>query len=215
MPGVLVTAFEPFGGERVNPALEALQRLPDELDGIQIFKLQVPTVFGEAIRVAAQRLDDLRPDVCLCVGQAGGRAEISVERVAINVDDARIPDNAGAQPVDVPVAPDGPAAYFSTLPIKAIAEGIRAAGIPAVVSNTAGTFVCNHLMYGVLHTIHRQGLATRAGFIHIPFLPEQAAGKSAGTPSMSLADIVTALETAIRVALQTRQDLHQTEGALH
>ncbi len=215
MPRVLVTAFDPFGGETINPAFEALQRLPDELDGAQIFKLDVPTVFGEAIRVTAQRLDDLRPDVCICVGQAGGRAEISVERVAINVDDARIADNAGVQPVDAPIAPDGPAAYFATLPIKAIAEGIRAAGIPAAVSNTAGTFVCNHLMYGVLHAIQRQGLPTRAGFIHIPFLPEQAVGKSAGTPSMSLTSIVTALETAVRVTLQTREDLHQTEGALY
>lgn len=214
MTKILITAFDPFGGETLNPASEALNRLPDWIDGAQIIRLQVPTVFGEAVHIAAQTLDALRPDVCICVGQAGGRAEISVERVAINVNDARIADNAGAQPVDEAIDPLGPAAYFATLPIKAIAAGIRAQGIPAAVSNTAGTFVCNHLMYGVLHHIQRSSMETRAGFIHIPFLPEQAADKHGGTPSMSVETIVKALETAIRVTLQTPRDIRGVEGAL-
>jgi len=196
---ILITAFDPFGGETVNPAFEAVNRLPDVIDGAEIVKLQVPTLFKASIKMVTWAIDEIKPQVCLSIGQAGGRCDITVERVAINVDDGRIPDNAGYQPVDEPVDPAGLNAYFATLPVKAIVEGIRRQGIPASVSNSAGTYVCNHLMYGVLNHIYQNKLTMRAGFIHIPFLPEQVVDKSNNMPSMSLETVVQAIEAAIRV----------------
>lgn len=149
---VLITGFDPFGGEKINPAWEAVRALPDNIDGIEVVKLQIPTVFKKSAKKLFENIDSVKPDVVICVGQAGGRYEFSVERVAINVDDGRIPDNDGYQPVDSPVFEDGENAYFSTLPIKAIVEEVKKAGIPAAVSNTAGTYVCNHIMY--LSLIH-------------------------------------------------------------
>jgi len=193
---ILITAFDPFGGEAVNPAQEAVKLLPSEIGGCRLYKLVVPTVFGEAGRLAAGAMDRLRPQAVICVGQAGGRRAVAVERVAVNLMDARIPDNAGNQPVDQPVEEGGPAAYFSTLPVKAMAQAIQEAGLPGEVSYTAGTFVCNSLLYSVLRHAEKTMPSCRCCFIHVPYIPEQAAGKG-GAPSLPLADIVRALEAAI------------------
>ena len=193
---LLLTAFDPFGGESVNPAQKAVS-LVGEVSGIEIVKLTVPTVFGEASRIAVETIRSERPDAVLCIGQAGGRAAVTPERVAINLMDARIPDNAENQPTDEPVVLGAPDAYFSTIPVKRIVEAVRSAGIPAEVSNTAGTFVCNALMYSVLHTLKTEFPNTMGGFMHVPFIPEQAANKPIGTPSMSLNDIVSAIEAAV------------------
>ncbi len=150
---ILLTAFEPFGGEAINPAQEAVNAIPERVAGARIVKLAVPTVFGRSIETVYEAMKRERPDAVLCVGQAGGRAELTVERVAINLIDAEIPDNEGLQPRDTPVFPDGPAAYFASLPVRAMAESIKGAGVPARISYTAGTFVCNQLMYGVLYYI--------------------------------------------------------------
>jgi pyroglutamyl-peptidase len=170
---ILVTGFEPFGGESTNPSWEACGILPREIGGLRVETCQVPCEFRRAIEVVAAAIERHQPALVLCVGQAGGRSHISIERVAINVDDARLPDNGGVQPVDEPVAAGGPAAYFATVPIKAMARAARAAGVPAEVSNTAGTYVCNHLMYGVLHYLAASGSAARAGFIHVPYAEAQ------------------------------------------
>ncbi|MCU5774177.1 pyroglutamyl-peptidase I [Erwiniaceae bacterium BAC15a-03b] len=215
MKTVLITAFDPFGGEQVNPSWEAVRQLNEHIiGGAKVVARQLPTVFGEALTTLYAAMDALQPELVIAVGQAGGRADISIERIAINVDDARIPDNQGKQPIDEPIVAGGPAAYFSTLPIKALVEGIREAGIPATVSQTAGTFVCNHVMYGLLHRLAEQGGEVRGGFIHIPYLPEQAA-KLPVTPSMSAQTVILALEMAISVALRTEQDLRLVGGATH
>lgn len=200
---LLLTAFDPFGGESINPAWEAADQLPDEIDGAEILKLTVPTVFGKSIDIVTAAMERLQPDVVLCVGQAGGRAAITVERVAINCMDAAIPDNEGNQPSEEPVRKDGPAAYFSTLPIRKMTEAIQAEGIPAAISNSAGTFVCNQLMYGVLDYAGQQetrcpGKRIRAGFLHVPYIPVQAAVKKDPPPSMALDDMVRGLMAAIR-----------------
>ena len=192
---ILLTAFDPFGGESVNPAEEAV-KLVTAPAGVELTKLTVPTVFGKSIETAEAALEREDFDAVLCIGQAGGRSELTVERVAINVNDASIPDNAGVQLTDVPVVKGGPAAYLATLDVKAVVEGIRKVGIPASVSNTAGTFVCNHLLYGVLHAIALSGKAARAGFIHVPYIPAQVLDKS-GKPSMELDTIVRGIEAAL------------------
>ena len=154
-PRVLLTGFTPFGGETVNPALEAVKRVRCPETELRI--LEVPTVFGDSARLVTAEMDAFRPDVVLCVGQAAGRSAVTPERVAINVDDARIPDNAGQQPVDAPIVPGGPAAYFATAPVKDMVRAIREAGVPSELSNSAGTYVCNHLLYCVLHHARRKG----------------------------------------------------------
>lgn len=212
---LLLTAFEPFGGEPINPALEAVRRVPDTVGGVQVIRLEVPTVFRASIDTVASAIAREQPDAVLCVGQAGGRFGITPERVAINLDDAAIPDNAGSQPVDAPIFADGAPAYFSTLPIKAMVQAIRAAGLPASVSNTAGTFVCNHLMYGVLYTLEKHYPGVRGGFVHVPFAPGQAACRTAPTPSMSLDDMARGLAAAIRAIEANPADLTVSEGALH
>jgi len=199
---ILVTGFAPFGGEEMNPAWEAVKCLPPTVAGAEIVRLKIPTAFarcGQAIETAIQAH---RPDVVLCVGQAGGRACVTVERVAVNLADARIPDNEGAQPVDEPVRADGPAAYFATVPVKAMAENVRMGGIPCQLSNSAGTYVCNCVMYEVLHMAAVRYPGVRAGFIHVPYADEQAVGKPAGTPSASLAVITKALELAIEAVVK-------------
>lgn len=193
---LLLTGFTPFAGETINPALEAVKHVKPEIAGMEIVKLEVPTVFGESVRLVAEAIEREQPDFVLSIGQAGGRAAVTPERVAINVDDARIPDNAGRQPIDVPIFVDGENAYFATLPVKAMTDAIRNAGLPSALSNTAGTYVCNHLMYGVLHHLHQNHKSIKAGFIHVPYIPEQTADKP-GVPSMPLDDIVRALEAAI------------------
>ncbi|HFQ8924328.1 TPA: pyroglutamyl-peptidase I [Citrobacter freundii] len=214
MKTVLITGFEPFGGESVNPSWEVVSGLDNVIiGGCRVVARQLPCVFGESLAVLNGAIDALSPSLVLAVGQAGGRTDITVERVAINVDDARIVDNQGQQPVDVPVVADGPAAWFSTLPIKAMVVAMRNAGIPASVSQTAGTFVCNHVMYGLLHKL-RDAPAVKGGFIHIPYLPQQAA-QHPGVPSMAAETVRRALEVAIATALQVESDIAVTGGATH
>ena len=213
---VLITGFEPFGDEAINPAWEAVKRLPDTVSGAEIVKLLVPTAFGSC-GPALERARGLHaPDAVLSVGQAGGRCDLSVERVAINVADGRIPDNEGRQPIDEPICADGPAAYFSTLPIKAVVARVRGRGVPASVSNSAGTYVCNYLMYLALHAVARGLPGTRpgtvAGFVHVPYLPSQAVDKPAATPTMPLETVVEALEAAVEAIVDTREDLRVPEG---
>lgn len=208
---VLITGFEPFGGETVNPSQEIARLLNGRvIGGRRVVARILPCVFGAANRELRALLAEFAPEVVIGVGQAGGRAEITPERVAINVDDARIPDNAGAQPVDRAVVARGPAAYWSTLPIKAIVAELRARKIPASVSQTAGTFVCNHAFYGLMHALaRRRGM--RGGFIHVPYLPEQVKGKR-GAPSMPLETMVEGIALAMSVALRVRRDLKLENG---
>ncbi|WET39481.1 pyroglutamyl-peptidase I [Citrobacter enshiensis] len=214
MKTVLITGFEPFGGEQVNPSWEVVSRLDNAIiAGCRVVARQLPCVFGESLTVLNAAIDALSPSLVLAVGQAGGRADITVERVAINVDDARIPDNRGRQPVDEPIVAQGPAAWFSSLPIKAMVAAMREAGVPASVSQTAGTFVCNHVMYGLLHKLSARS-EVKGGFIHIPYLPEQAAAHP-GAPSMAAATVRQALEIAITTALHVENDIAVTGGATH
>jgi len=214
MQTVLITGFEPFGGETLNPSWEVVKQLDGMIiDNCRVVARQLPCVFGESLEVLNAAIDALQPSVVLAIGQAGGRVDVTVERVAINVDDARIPDNRGQQPVDVAIVPDGPAACFSTLPIKAMVEALREAGIPASVSQTAGTFVCNHVMYGVLHKLADRP-EVKGGFIHIPYLPEQAAAHP-GAPSMATHTLKKGLEIAIAVALRQEHDIKVVGGATH
>ncbi len=201
---ILLTAFDPFGTDTINPALEVMKRLDFDLPGAQLVKLEVPTVFYQSIDLVKEVIKSERPDAVLALGQAGGRAAITVERVAINISDAGITDNADYRPIDVTIVPGGPAAYFSTLPIKAIVEGIKNEGLPAAVSNSAGTFVCNQLMYGILHTLETEGLPAIGGFIHVPFIPEQVVDRPS-QPSMSLVDITRGIETALQIIADSLQ----------
>ena len=211
---VLLTGFEPFNGAAINPSWEAVRALDGwSGPGFAVVARQLPCVFGTALDVLRESIAGVKPDIVIAVGQAGGRSEISLERVAINVDDASIRDNAGNQPVDTPVAADGPAAYFTTLPVKAIVKALRLRGFPSGVSQTAGTFVCNHVFYGLMH--QAVGQPVKAGFIHVPFLPEQAADRPERPPSMALRDIVDALRIAVEVAVVTETDTQEAGGATH
>ena len=240
MKKLLLTAFTPFDGERINPALEAVKLVKDKIGNLEIVKLEVPTVFGKSIETVREAIERETPDFVLSIGQAGGRAEITPERVAINLDDARIPDNEGNQPIDEPIFPDGENAYFSTLSVKAMVEAIRKEGLPSSLSNTAGTYVCNHLMYGVLYFIHNEycshsmqylrdnnaqhksssllfseeerSSAVKAGFIHVPYIPEQVKDKKE-MPALPLSDIVRGLEAAIRAVEEHESDLKKAFGS--
>jgi pyroglutamyl-peptidase len=209
----LVTGFEPFGGDPANPSREAIRRLPPRLGELEVATRVLPTAFGRAIEALEDAVATTGPDIVLCLGLAGGRAALSLERVAINVDDARIADNVERQPVDAPVIAGGPAAYFTTLPIKAAAVALRQAGLPAIVSNTAGTFVCNHVFYGLMHLAATRRPAMRGGFLHLPYLPEQAARQD-GAPSMALGDIVRGVEIVLLVCAARREDIAVAEGAI-
>jgi pyroglutamyl-peptidase len=209
----LVTGFEPFGGDGVNPSLEALRHLPSRLGALDIATRALPVIFGEALPMLRGAIAAAAPDIVLSVGLAGGRAELSLERVAINIDDARIPDNAGNQPIDRPVVAGGPAAYFATLPIKAAVAALREAGVPAAVSNSAGTFLCNHIFYGLMHEAARAGGHFRAGFLHLPYLPSQVT-RLPGTPSMALEQIVEGIGIILQVAAARVDDLAVSEGAI-
>ena len=189
MKKLLITGFDPFGGESVNPSWEAVKLLPDQIGGYEIHKLQIPTVFGLAPKTVLEKAAEIQPDVIISVGQAGTRAAVTPERIGINVRDARIADNAGISPKDESIVPGGPDGLFSTLPVKAMIGAIQAAGLPGAISNTAGTFVCNDVLYSLLH--HYAGTHVRCGFIHVPWLPQQ------GTPSLPLEDTVKALEAAV------------------
>jgi pyroglutamyl-peptidase len=212
MKTVLLTGFEPFGGEKVNPSQEIARHWHGRvIGGHRIVGALLPCVFGAAIIELRKQIRAAKPVLVVSVGQAGGRAEITPERVAVNVDDARLADNAGRQPVDRPVVRGGPAAYWSTLPVKAITGALRRRGIPAAVSQTAGTFVCNHVFYGLMHELRRKR-GVRGGFIHVPFLPGQA---RPGQPSLPLETMVEAIGVAVAVALTTRRDLKAAGGQTH
>ena len=211
-PKLLLTGFEPFGGDTVNPSWLIAEALQGEvIAGARVQALCLPCVFGSANRVLLEALAQQRPRLVLALGLAAGRAELSLERVAINVDDARIADNAGARPIDLPVVPGAPAAHFSTLPIKAMVAALQQAGVPAAVSQTAGTFVCNHVFYGLMHALRRRR-GVRGGFMHVPLLPQQA---GAGQPSLDLATMVRGVRLALLTALTTAADLPVAAGAEH
>ncbi len=192
MKQLLITGFDPFGGEAINPSWEAVQRLPDVIGSYRLTRLQIPTVFATAASTVWDAAAQLQPDVILCIGQAGGRSAVTPEVVAINLREARIADNAGHQPLNTPVVPGGPAAYFSTVPVRQMTEAIEKAGIPAALSLSAGAFVCNDVLYTLLHRC--EGTSTRVGFIHVPYLPQQA---REGQPSLTLEEITAALQAAI------------------
>ena len=216
LPRVLLTGFDPFGdtghsGQPLNPSWLAVKALHGKrIGGHLVVAAQLPTVFQASVDELTRLLQLHKPALVACVGQAGGRGAISLERIAINVNDARIPDNIGAQPVDTPVVAGGPAAYFSSLPIKAMLQALQAAGVAAEVSQTAGTFVCNHVFYALMHALAtRRGFKrTRGGFIHVPYLPEQ------GAPSMPLEEIVRGLRLAVAAALATPRDIAKGAGAV-
>ncbi len=211
-PCILVTGFEPFGGEALNPSWQVAQALDgSSISGVPVRALQLPCVFGAARRALQQALRRHRPQLVVCLGQAGGRDGITVERVAINVDDARIPDNGGQQPIDATIESRGPAAYFSSLPIKAIVAALQQAGHGASVSQTAGTYVCNHVFYGLMHALRRRP-GVRGGFIHIPYAPGQA-GARPGVPVMPLDEQTAAIRLALYTALHTATDLRASGGA--
>ena len=195
---ILITGFAPFGGETINPSYEAVRLLPDEIAGHTIKKQELPVTFQEAPVLLAEKVRAIRPDVLISVGQAGGRPDITPERVAINLMDARIPDNDGFSPVDIPVEKDGETAYFTTLPVKKMVEAMKEAGIPAGLSYSAGSYVCNTVMYAGLSLAAHEFPAMRSGFIHVPFIPEQLEGKKEGTPAMELSMIAKGLEAAIK-----------------
>jgi pyroglutamyl-peptidase len=213
---ILLTGFEPFGGESINPSWEAVRALEGKTmsDGSVVAVAKLPCAFVHSLDGLEQQIRQHKPHSVVCVGQAGGRAEMSMERVAINVDDARIPDNGGAQPIDVPIRTDGPAAYFSTLPIKAIVAALQANEIPAAVSQTAGTFVCNHVFYGLMQLASQTPKIKRAGFVHIPFLPEQAIHHP-NAPSMPLEMMVAGLLQVIEATLTVKTDLVAVGGSTH
>ena len=213
---ILVTGFDPFGGEAINPAWEAVSRLSKEIEGAEIVTVQIPTVFGDSAKRLFEAVDEHQPDAVVCVGQAGGRFGITPERVAINVDDARIADNKGQQPLDTVIQADGAPAYFTTLPVKAMVEAVKKAGLPASLSNTAGTFVCNHIMYQNLYYLAKHHPNTQGGFIHVPYVTEQVVDKP-GQASMALADIVKGLTACLEtiVAYQGKTDAQVVGGETH
>lgn len=213
---ILVTGFDPFGGESVNPAYEAVKLLPDTIAGAEIIKLEIPTVFSKSGPAVEAGIQAHHPDAVLNVGQAGGRACVTVERVGINLAEARIPDNAGEQPMDEPLQPDGPSAYFATLPVKAMVKNVRDHGIPCHISYTAGTYVCNCVMYNVLHLTATKYPNIRAGFIHVPFATEQAVNKPVTMASASLETIAKALEYAIEAIVTSKgDDVKEAMGTTH
>lgn len=210
---ILITGFDPFGGEPINPALEAVKKLPATIGGAEIIKLEIPTVFNKSLEKIEEAIKIHKPDVVVSIGQAGGRFGITPERVAINVDDARIQDNEGNQPVDTRVFADGENAYFTNLPVKAMVAEMVKEGIPAALSNTAGTFVCNHVMYGVLYMIAKRYPHMKGGFIHVPYIPQQVVAKP-NTPSMSVEDIAKGLEICLRTISEVEEDIKVAAGTI-
>lgn len=213
---ILVTGFDPFGSDTMNPAIEAVKCLPETIEGATIIKLEIPTVFNKSAEVVEKALEEQEIDYILNIGQAGGRFDLTPERVAINLDDARIPDNEGNQPIDVPIKEEGAPAYFSQHPVKAMVASIKEKGLPASVSNSAGTFVCNHIMYQCLYLTHTKYPKAKAGFMHVPFLPEQVVERP-NMPAMSLEDITKGIEAAIAaiVTFDGQEDLNVIGGQTH
>lgn len=210
MKKVLITGFEPFGGENINPSWEVAKILAKQP---HIDAVQLPCVFDRSLDVLREKIQALQPDVVICIGQAGGRSSIEIERVAINLNDASIPDNQGNQPIDTAIVPHAPAAYFATLPAKAMVQAVKNAGVPASLSLSAGSYVCNHAMFGLLHFLAENFPQTRGGFIHIPFLPEQGV-QHRNAPTMALDTLVKGLNIAVETALHTEHDLQIVGGAI-
>jgi len=215
MKTVLVTGIEPFDGESLNPSWEAARAVHGRIiSGVRVVARQLPCVIAEVRQALIEGIAEVDPILVLCLGQAGGRCDVSVERVAINVVDARIPDNAGSQPVDEPVIEGGPAAYFAALPIKAIVKRLREAGIPASISQTAGTYNCNAIFYALLHFIATERSSLRGGFIHVPYLPQMAAHHP-GAPSLDVSTLIEAIEIMIGTSLAVTEDVKVVGGATH
>ncbi len=210
---VLITGFDPFGGESVNPALEAVKQLPDTIAGAEVIKLEIPTVFRKSLEKIEENIVKHNPDIVISVGQAGGRYAITPERVAINIDDARIEDNEKNQPIDIPIFEDGENAYFTNLPVKSMVKEMKDNGIPGVLSNTAGTFVCNHVMYGILYMIDKKYPNIKGGFIHVPYIPSQVVDKPE-TASMSANDITKGLELCIKAVVENNEDIKAIGGEI-
>ena len=198
---VLITGFDPFGGESINPALEAVKLLPENISGAEVIKLEIPTVFRKSLAKIEEAIEKHNPDIVISIGQAGGRFGVTPERVAIN------------QPLDIAIYEDGEPAYFSNLPIKAMVKEIKDGGLPASVSNTAGTFVCNHVMYGLLYLVDKKYPNMKAGFIHVPYIPAQVVDKPE-KPSMSIVDISKALELSIKAAVENDNDIKAVGGTI-
>ena len=194
----LVTGFEPFGGETINASIEAVRRLRSRIGGVDIVTAELPTSYARSHAALATAIERAQPGIVLCVGQAGERAALCVERVALNIQHAEITDNDGARPVDEPVVSGGPAAYLATLPVRAAVAALRAAELPALLSMSAGTFVCNHVFYGLMHRAATQRHNFRGGFLHVPALPQPASGEA---PSMALADIVRGIEIVLETSV--------------
>ncbi|MEU6119902.1 pyroglutamyl-peptidase I [Streptomyces sp. NPDC047117] len=214
MTRVLLTGFAPFEGSDVNTSQQAVEAVAtDPPPGVEVVTAELPCVFGEALDALREAVAAADPGVVLCVGQAGGRPDVTVERVAINIDDARIPDNSGEQPIDAPIVEDGPAAYFTTLPLKACVAAVREAGLPASVSQTAGTFVCNHVFYGLMHLLATERPDTRGGFVHVPYAPEQVTDK--GEPSLPVGATADALRVIMVTAAGRTDDIKAVGGATH
>lgn len=214
MKKVLITGFEPFGGEEVNPAYEAVKLLPDEIAGAKIIKLEIPTVFQKGVDAVYNAIRKYQPDYVLCIGQAGGRSQLTPEWVGINFRNARIADNEGNQPVQTPVIEGGPAAYFTMLPVFCMVEKMKENGIPASVSYSAGTYVCNDVMYSLLHYCHTEFKNTKGGFMHVPYLTEQTVNHPSGTPGMNLKDIAKGIEISIEVILENDHDIQVVSGEI-
>ncbi|MGC4193130.1 MAG: pyroglutamyl-peptidase I [Thermomicrobiales bacterium] len=213
---VLMTGFAPFGGETVNPSWQAVQRVAATWDGpATLTVVELPVVFGESAGVLHRVMRQVQPDLVIAVGQSGGRTQVTPERIAINVDDARIPDNVGNQPIDAPIDPDGPAAWFTTLPVKRAVAAMRDREIPAAVSNSAGTYVCNHVFYHLMSIIAAEFPATRGGFIHVPFSTEQVAASGSPQPGLPVATIADGLTIMLRTALETCDDIAIPGGTEH
>lgn len=211
---ILVTGFEPFGGEKINPSMEAVKLLNDEINGSKIIKLEIPTVMIKSVDILKEVIEKEKPNFVLNVGQAGGRKGISIERIAINIDDFRIEDNEGNRPIDEPIIIDGPAAYFSTLPIKAMLKKLLNNNIVASISNTAGTFVCNHVAYSMSHLAAKNYPNMKTGFIHVPFLDLQTTNKK-DVFSMDLDSIVKSLRLLIEAIIDNEKDIKMGAGEIH
>lgn len=211
---VLITGFDPFGGEKVNPAYEAVKMLPNKIAGAQVITLEIPTVYTKSGEAVEKAMEEHNPDVVICVGQAGGRSSIMIEKVAINLAEARIKDNEGNQPMDTALHEDGETAYFTNLPCKAVVKELRDNKIPAHISYTAGTFVCNDVMYHVLYLIDKKYSHVRGGFIHVPYALEQVVDKPQGTCAMSIETITKGLELAIKAIVENEKDITLQVGTI-
>ena len=215
MKKILITGFDPFGGEKINPAYEAVKLLPDQIAGAEVIKLEVPTVFGKGPQKTVDAIEEFHPDYVLCIGQAGGRSQITPEFVGINYVQARIPDNEGNQPMNQPLVEGAPAAYFATIPVHAMVEEMKKAGIPASVSFTAGTYVCNAMLYCVMHALATKHPTIKGGFMHVPYATEQTVNQPAGTPGMNLSGIAKGIELAVKAIVENETDIQTVGGETH